>query len=323
MSDVRLTATNPVDSSVVPVACNEKGELKLEEPILVEGPQGEKGDKGDPGDPFSGNFADDVSFGGTATFAGDVTINSILVGRGGGSLDSNTAVGDEALNSNTEGGFNTAVGQGALITNTAGSGNTAVGQGALYHNTVGGSNTAVGTGTLVYNVEGEENIAVGQNALVTNTAGSQNTAVGVNASFSNTTGNLNTAIGLNALYHNTEGDSNTCLGRVAGGQIKGSNNTFIGQHQGAAGLSNTLSLSTGETERMRIGSDDAVDFNQKCGFTSDGGLWITDQRGNKWRTSFGSNDFMQWEAYEYTPRSEPQLSALDLKKLQQGQNRAN
>lgn len=31
MTDVRLTATNPEDSSVVPVACNAKGELKLEE----------------------------------------------------------------------------------------------------------------------------------------------------------------------------------------------------------------------------------------------------------------------------------------------------
>ena len=34
MTDVRLTATNPEDSSVVPVACNEKGELKLEEPTV-------------------------------------------------------------------------------------------------------------------------------------------------------------------------------------------------------------------------------------------------------------------------------------------------
>ena len=31
MADVRLTATNPDDSTVVPVACNAKGELKLEE----------------------------------------------------------------------------------------------------------------------------------------------------------------------------------------------------------------------------------------------------------------------------------------------------
>ena len=31
MADVRLTATNPEDSSVVPVACNSKGELLIEE----------------------------------------------------------------------------------------------------------------------------------------------------------------------------------------------------------------------------------------------------------------------------------------------------
>ena len=35
MADVRLTATNPEDSSVVPVACNAKGELLLEEPTLA------------------------------------------------------------------------------------------------------------------------------------------------------------------------------------------------------------------------------------------------------------------------------------------------
>ena len=34
MTDVRLTATNPEDSSVVPVACNAKGELLLEEPTV-------------------------------------------------------------------------------------------------------------------------------------------------------------------------------------------------------------------------------------------------------------------------------------------------
>ena len=37
MTDVRLTATNPDDSSVVPVACNEKGELKLEEVPTFDG----------------------------------------------------------------------------------------------------------------------------------------------------------------------------------------------------------------------------------------------------------------------------------------------
>lgn len=68
MADVRLTATNPEDSKVYPVACNSAGELKLEEPILVPGPKGDKGDpgeKGDPGDPFTGNFSGDVFFQGT------------------------------------------------------------------------------------------------------------------------------------------------------------------------------------------------------------------------------------------------------------------
>lgn len=79
MADVRLTATNPEDSSVVPVACDASGRLLLEERGV--GPQGPPGPQGDPGedgkdgkdgDPFSGNFAGDVTFGGSATFAGKV-----------------------------------------------------------------------------------------------------------------------------------------------------------------------------------------------------------------------------------------------------------
>ena len=84
MADVRLTATNPEDSSVVPVACNEKGELKLEEPQVVEGPPGEQGPPGPPGqngDPFSGNFAGDVSFDGDVTI-GDSDSDAVLrIGR--------------------------------------------------------------------------------------------------------------------------------------------------------------------------------------------------------------------------------------------------
>jgi hypothetical protein len=37
MTDVRLVVTNPEDSSIVPAACNAKGELKLEEPIKFDG----------------------------------------------------------------------------------------------------------------------------------------------------------------------------------------------------------------------------------------------------------------------------------------------
>ena len=54
MADVRLTATNPQDSSVVPVACNSRGELLLEEPIVVEGDQGPPGPPGPEGPPGKG-----------------------------------------------------------------------------------------------------------------------------------------------------------------------------------------------------------------------------------------------------------------------------
>ena len=81
MADVRLTATNPEDSSVVPVACNEKGELKLEEPLVVEGPPGEKGEKGEKGDkgddgadgdPFSGSFEGNIDVDGSLKTTGSL-----------------------------------------------------------------------------------------------------------------------------------------------------------------------------------------------------------------------------------------------------------
>ena len=49
MADVRLTATNPEDSSIVPVACNEKGELLLEDPLEIVGPEGPAGPEGPQG----------------------------------------------------------------------------------------------------------------------------------------------------------------------------------------------------------------------------------------------------------------------------------
>lgn len=96
MADVRLTATNPEDSSVVPVACDASGRLLLEEPVQgpagEQGPPGPQGDPGQDGDPFSGNFAGDVTFGGSAIFAGIVDIgagwDAGVSNTGGNRLDS-------------------------------------------------------------------------------------------------------------------------------------------------------------------------------------------------------------------------------------------
>jgi hypothetical protein len=142
----------------------------------------------------------------------------------------NTALGDNALSSNTTGFFNTAVGFDACMVNTTGFENTAVGTFALSANTTGDLNTAVGTGALPSNTTGNTNTAVGVDALDSNTTASSNTAVGYEALFGTSTGSNNTAVGANALS-NTSGAGNIGVGRLAGSNITtGSNNIDIGNN---------------------------------------------------------------------------------------------
>jgi Chaperone of endosialidase len=110
----------------------------------------------------------------------------------------NTAIGVEALLSNTTGTDNTASGVLAPASNTTGSSNTASGIFALLANTTGFNNTASGRSAAQFNTTGSSNTASGFAALLANTTGFANTASGVLALQSNTTGNLNTAIGFAA-----------------------------------------------------------------------------------------------------------------------------
>ena len=55
------------------------------------------------------------TFIGASSFSADVTINSVTVGKGAGSVAGNTVVGESALDSITTGGNNTAIGKDALI----------------------------------------------------------------------------------------------------------------------------------------------------------------------------------------------------------------
>ena len=75
--------------------------------------------------------------------------------------EGNTAVGFEALFSNTGGSFNIANGDKALFSNTAGNYNTATGHDALFSNTTGNNNTAIGFHALGHNNRGRRNIALG------------------------------------------------------------------------------------------------------------------------------------------------------------------
>jgi trimeric autotransporter adhesin len=173
------------------------------------------------------------------------SVDGMTVGRGGGEVSTNTAVGTSALNANTSGATTTAIGYQAAYSNTTGTLNTALGMTSLYTNTTGTQNVAVGhqsmqRGTGSYNtavglnslqeVTGSYNTAVGNNALNANTSASNNTAVGYQSIYTNTTGADNTAVGRLALNANTTGSSNVAMGNSAMVyNTTGNNNIGIGQ----------------------------------------------------------------------------------------------
>jgi hypothetical protein len=167
----------------------------------------------------------------------DTIINGLTVGRGGGNDFYSTALGDNALQSNTTGVLNVAVGSDAMRDNSSGSYCVAVGRAALTENTIGNNNTAVGNGSLASNTTGQSNTAIGWIALLNNTTGNSNTATGASSLMSNTTGLANTAIGINSLLANTNGNQNCAIGSGAlFNNTTGSLNTACGDE---ALLSNT------------------------------------------------------------------------------------
>jgi hypothetical protein len=85
---------------------------------------------------------------GSKTFSSDITVNSLTVGRGGGGVSTNTAVGNASLATNTTGSYNTALGMQSLNTNVGGTYNVGIG----YYANVGSAN--------LYNV-----VAIGASAI--------------------------------------------------------------------------------------------------------------------------------------------------------------
>jgi hypothetical protein len=101
----------------------------------------------------------------------------------------NTAIGANALKTNTSGESNTAVGSGALETNTSGFQNTAVGNFAL-NAALSTNNTAFGHGALQSTSSGGNNTAIGSSCLSGNSTGSENTSIGVSTSSGNFSGSV-------------------------------------------------------------------------------------------------------------------------------------
>ena len=159
----------------------------------------------------------------TTALGDQALLNYIPAGLGG-----NTALGFQALKSDTTGYLNTAVGEYALLFNTDGLWNVAVGATALEVNTSGTGNVCIGTESMVNNTTGGFNTAVGLDALHNTVDTDLNTALGYVSLFYNTGAN-NTALGSLALFRKIRGDYNIAIGYEAGINLKsGSNNITIG-----------------------------------------------------------------------------------------------
>lgn len=131
----------------------------------------------------------------------DATVYGIRIGRGAGSVATNTVVGSGALNANTTGSSNAAFGYQAASLNQTGTGNTMVGSQAGY-NSIGTGNTYVGR----------------QAGFSNNTAGNTfNTFVGYFSGYS-TTGASNTFLGEESGQAITSGAKHTIIGRFSGNQ---------------------------------------------------------------------------------------------------------
>jgi hypothetical protein len=182
------------------------------------------------GDSFNGPIGSTTaSTGAFTTLTTTGTINNLTVGRGAGAVSTNTAVGANALTTNSSGSGQTAIGYNALRSETTATNNTVVGTNAGYSTTTGSDLAAVGQGALFTNTTGDQNTAIGAGSLFSNTTASNNTAVGYQAGYSNQTGARSVLVGGGAGYTATALDGDTHIGFSAGNaQTTGFANTFVG-----------------------------------------------------------------------------------------------
>ena len=103
--------------------------------------------------------------GGSGAVGNRIEIDGLRIGKGGGDVAFNTALGAFTLNANTTGNSNSAVGYEALRSNTSGGNNTAVGSAALRNNTTGSNNSAVGVNAGRFISDGTNSNAITTNSV--------------------------------------------------------------------------------------------------------------------------------------------------------------
>ena len=301
MADVRLTATNPEDSSVVPVACDASGRLLLQELPAVDTIDGDltvtgkgtfAGGKSIIGNDGSAQFAQgavdiyangtveftqDVTFGGSATFVGQINGNSGAVISGGALAIDRAAAGNTAL-SITYGG--SAV-TGATID-------------------ANGSATFAGTGT--FDVAGNTSgLIIKQRGVASDYINLYVAAGGGGQVFvKDSTGKTNIQLLGNNGSATFAGavDIGPFISGVSGVRITNAGTVYnVGQGDNAAYWTGD-DLNKGPN--CVINYDGSVAFaGNKAGFTAEGYLWCTTRRGDTVILDATSNGLASWA--EYTP----------------------
>jgi len=136
------------------------------------------------------------------------------------------------------------------------------------------TNLAVGNGALDTNTTGTNNIAVGYLSLNSNQTGANNVAVGYETMVGTTNAFADTALGARALQNISSGQYNIGIGYNAGNSITtGNGNTIIGSVSGTAGLTDTVIIAAGTTERIRV--DGSNLYINGTIFTGGGGGGLT------------------------------------------------
>ena len=229
------------------------------------------------------------------------SINGLTIGKANGS--DNTAIGEDALKSNSNGDRNTAIGHKTLYGNATGNDNTGIGYNTFGNQSdtdlSGSYNTGIGSEVMRYHKSGNNNTGIGYNALTHSYDCSSNTAIG-SETMTVQPGNDNTSVGYKALHkiggsHNTSvgGESlvvstsssyNTAIGNGAGKHVTSNSdyNTFVGVDTGIVSgnnYSHSTALGYGATvtadNQIMLGrSDETVVVPGDASFN--GNLYVKD-----------------------------------------------
>lgn len=163
------------------------------------------------------------------------TGDPLSIGRGGGSVNTNTRVGVGSLDNNSSGSANTAFGYRALLATNTGASNTGIGYRALNQTGNGQKNVAVGSDAMRLNTSGQKNVAFGAKSLENNLAGVGNVCIGHYAGWG-VTGTGNVLIGAADDENSTNsthtpddpsGDRQLVIGSGTGAWIKGDSNYAV------------------------------------------------------------------------------------------------